>query len=157
MKKLLILTIALMAFAGVFAIGQNVLPAGQTVVQPSAAQYYKIPLSATAAINTVTTWATPTPPPGTYAYICDLALEVSQDATGTAIVNGVTTNNNFGTFAFKFSMVGTVNTDLVLHGLVGDPGTGCTKSVLPGTLTSFVSPQTAHATYSFYGSFYFAP
>ena len=157
MKRLLILALALIAIGGTLAIGQNVTPNGVVVIQPSAAQYYKIPLSATAAINTVTTWATPTPPPGLYAYVCDLTLEVSQDATGTALTNAATTNNNFGTFAFKFSMVGTVNTDLVLRGLVGDPGTGCTKSVLPGTLTSFVSPQTAHATYSFYGSYYFAP
>jgi hypothetical protein len=127
---------------------------------PPVATLNLIPISATAAVNTQTTLTIPAPPGGQYNYVCWLAFEINQDATGTVYTNAVSTSTNFFSFAVKVSQAATVNIDsgvnLVLGGMA--PATGCTKSASPGIATTFVGPvANLHAAWTWYATYYQAP
>ena len=78
-----------------------------TQVQAVPAFYATIPLSATAAANAQTTLTIPAPAPNQYNYVCTLQFSISQNATGSAITNAVTTSTNFNGYALKVSHAGT--------------------------------------------------
>lgn len=157
-----ILTAALI-FIAAFALvththAQNVTPNGQTAVQVSQPQYYKSALTATASAGSPAVLTLPTPPNGLYTYVCDLAFQVSVGAGGTVTTNGTSSSTNFGGFAYKVSNPGTANTDGGVQVLLtGTPSTGCSKSVSPGTATTFTSPTTAATAFVWYSTFFQAP
>ncbi len=130
-----------------------------TVVSFSTPQVTVVPISATAAVNTQTVLTIPAPPGGQYNYVCYLAYEINNDATGGAISNSVSTSTNFNSFAVKVSNVGTASTDSgVLQILTGSPATGCAKSAAAGTATTFTSPASAtHIAWTWYATYFQAP
>lgn len=157
--KYLFLTLAL---AGMLALGlaaqQNPPDSNKTAVQVGGALVYLTPISATAAVNTATTLNIPAAA-GQYSYICKLAYQVNNDNTATAVTNVVSTSTNFNSFAVKFSAIATASIDSgVLTLLDGSPGTGCTKSTLPGTATTFVSPASVtHSAWTWYATYFYLP
>ncbi len=67
--------------------------------------------NATAAINNPVT-LTITPPAGQFVYLCGLDLIVANDATGAVVATNLSfTSTNIGGWAYKYSMVGTANTN----------------------------------------------
>ena len=135
-------------------------PSVVSMMVPQPAALNIVPISATAAINTQTTLTIPAPPGGLYNYVCWLAFEVGQNATGTVYTNAVSTSTNFNAFAVKVSQPATVNIDsgvnVVLAGMT--PATGCAKSTTPGIVTTFVGPvANANATWTWYATYYQAP
>lgn len=157
--KVLPLIALVLALCAVGAQAQNITPNGQTLVQPSQAQYFVTPISATAAINTQTTLTIPAPPAGNYNYLCYLSFSVVQDGTSTANVLAVTTSTNFNSFALKYSLAATADAVLTKDFNWGGPATGgCAKSAASGTATTFVSPAgAANTTYTWYATYYQAP
>lgn len=162
MSKIAKYRVGVLAFA-VFAVlllsvhAQNNTPqAGANAVQAVAALPYMTPISATAAVNTATTLTIPAPPAGQFNYVCSLSFEVSNDNTGTAVSDVVSTSTNFNSFAVKFSQVATASLDsyvLVYTGMT--PATGCMKSTTAATATTFVSPASVtHATWTWYASYF---
>ena len=134
---------------------QNTPQAGTNPVQATQSLYYTTAISATAAVNTATTLTIPAPAAGLYNYVCSLSFEVSNDNTGTAVSDVVSTNTNFGTFAVKFSQVATASLDSYVSLISGlAPATGCVKSTSAATATTFVSPaNVAHATWTWYATY----
>src|SRR5262245_52453548 len=107
-----LLLVFAVAFAATFGLeAQNLPTVGAVSGQLSPALYYRVAASATAAVNTQTTITIPAPPPGLYNYICTLDINASRQNTGTTtpLTNAVTTSNNMGNFAFKFSNAASVN------------------------------------------------
>lgn len=138
-------------FAQQATIVQSTTPASNIVL---------VPISMTAAINTATVLTIPAPAGGLYNYVCSLAFQVSNNATGATITNQVSTSTNFNSFAVKWSQLGTVNIDgnvqtvLNSHG----PTDGCAKSTSPGVATTFTSPAAlAQATWTWYATYFQAP
>ena len=154
-----VLVISLALCAEVFAQA-NVPLSTATQVQAGPAINYQIPISATAAVNTQTTLTIPAPTAGYYNYICTLTFNASQSATGAILNNQVTTSTNFNGFALKFSLLAVAtqaNYDWAT-GNWGSPATGCAKSTLAGTATTFVSPAAAAQTaFTWYSTYYQAP
>lgn len=140
---------------------QNAVPNGITPVTLSAGMYPLVPISATAAVNTATTLTIPAPTNAAYSnYVCWLAYEINSDATGAAVSNAVTTSTNFNTFALKVSFPATVSLDSGVQTVLGasGPGSGCAKSAVAGTATTFVSPASlTHVAFTWLGSYYQAP
>ena len=121
-----------------------------------------IPISATSAtVNAVATLTIPAPAGGLSNYVCSLAYQVGNDGTGTAISNAVstTTNENFNTFAVKFSQPATASVDSgVLTVFQAQAASGCPKSTVPGTATIFASPAgLTHAMWTWYAVYFQAP
>jgi hypothetical protein len=119
-----------------------------------------IPISATTAVGNATTLTIPAPPGGQYNYVCFLAYEIGQDATDTALTLATSSSTNFNSFAVKVSQAATVNIDTGSLVAInsGGPGAGCVKSVAPGVATTFVqSASNAHATWTWYATYYQAP
>lgn len=161
MKKFIIL-LALVAFGSCGLIGQNIPPATAIQVQMNQSGYFAFPISATStAVNTQAILTIPAPVSGLYNYVCYLAFNTSDDASGAtvAITNGVTTSTNFNSFALKFSMPAANNQNYDWSMVWGSPvGGGCSKSASPGTATVFTSPAiNAHAMYTWYATYYQAP
>lgn len=156
---------AVIAFAIALAMyptlitAQNFSGVANSVPTQAATPFYSaIPTSATAAVNNQTTLTITAPTNGQYIYVCYLALEVSQDGTASAITNGTTSTTNFNSFATKFSMPATVNTDQLMTFFQATPGAGCVKSAQSNTATTFVSPSaSAHAAFTWYATYYVAP
>jgi hypothetical protein len=158
--KLIGLLVLLVAFGAPFVIhSQSQSPVPATPVQAVPAYYPTIPISATAAVNNVTTLTLPAPPAGQYNYVCTLALNVSASNTGAAVISNSTgSSTNFNSWANKISFVGTANTDYDWSVVWGEPATGCAKSSLPGTATTFVSPTPgAQNAMTWYATYYQAP
>lgn len=158
MRKLFTLLLLALLTAGSIHAQNFGGAAGVVNVQMLTPYYTVTPITATAAVNTQTTLTIPAPPQGWYNYVCTLGFNASQDATSTAITNGVTTATNFNSFALKFSLVATarVNYDWVANW--GSPASGCVKSFQTGTATTFVSPAaTANTAFSWYATYYQAP
>lgn len=136
---------ALVAGAFALMIGFAAIPHAQQLVGSPVnivTQYTLVPISATAAVNAQTTLTIPAPPPGYYNYICTLRFSASNNATGTAAVNAVTTSTNFNAYAIKFSTLATTPTYDWVESW-GIANVGCVKSTSPGTATTFVSPAAA--------------
>ena len=113
-------------------------------------------ISATAAVNNQTTLTIPAPPPGQYVYVCSLLFVQSNDATGTAATNAVTTSTNFGGFAIKYSYPVTVNGAFTFPALDMTINDTCVKSTTAGTATTFVSPAAlTNAAFSWYSTYYY--
>jgi len=110
-------------------------------------------LNATAAINNAVT-LTLTPPAGSFVYLCGLDLIVSNSATGAVVATNLSfTSTNIGGWAYKYSMVGTANTNGVDRSFTWWP---CIKSSTAGTAVTIVSPAAnAQAAYSINGYYYF--
>jgi hypothetical protein len=168
MKKLILSGMLVLAVAFGSAVlsnyvsGQNAPGTGSatTTVQATTPWFAAIPISATAAVNTQTTLTIPAPAVGNvYNYVCSLALEANQNATSTAITNATTSSTNFNGWASKFSLPATANLDSgVMTYIVASPATGCVKSAVAGTATTFVSPAaTANAAFTWYATYYQAP
>ena len=156
MRKAVHVLILLVALASL-AIAQNAPIANSTPVQPTLGLYYTVPISATAAVGSPAVLTFPTPPAGQYIYVCSLALEASNDNTGTVLTNVVTTSANFNSFALKFSAIATASLGYDWGMTMGSPSTGCAKSTLPGTVTSFTSPTSTHEAYVWIASYFIAP
>lgn len=107
----------------------------------------------TAAINNPVT-LTLTPPAGQFVYVCGLDLIVANDATGAVAATNLSfTSTNLGGWAYKYSMVGTANTNGVDRSFAW---THCVKSAAATTAVTIVSPAAnAHATYSINAYYYF--
>jgi uncharacterized protein YfaA (DUF2138 family) len=151
----LVVTVAVLALAPAASAQQNSLPAGSTQVAAGPALPYTTPISTTAAVNNQVTLTIPAPAPGLYNYICGLRFEASQDGTATAAVNSVTTSTNFNAFALKYSLAATADAVFTMDFNWGTPTTGCVKSTLPATATTFVSPSAAANTaFSWYATYY---
>lgn len=155
LKSSIIAVALLLVTAQAFA--QVASPVPPTMVQPVISYYALIPISATAAVNVVTTLTIPAPAPNLYNYVCYLGLNVSQDGTSTANSNKVSSSTNFNSFAHKWSLPATANLSYDWSARWGNPATGCAKSTLPGTATTFVSPQTANSAHTWYATYYQAP
>ena len=153
-----VLVISLALCAEVFAQA-NVPLSTATQVQAGQAINYLIPISATAAVNAQTTLTIPAPSAGQYNYVCMLGFNLSHNATGTAATNNVTTSTNFNSFAIKFSSALVVNGNYDWPPMIfGTPATGCAKSTLAGTATTFVSPAAlAQSAFTWYATYYQAP
>lgn len=159
MKKTLLqaLMFGLFVMVGIsFAQNFGGVP-GAVPVQGTTPYYSQIPISATAAVNVVTTLTIPAPTTGLYNYVCYIALNASQDGTGTALANAVTSTTNFNSFATKFSNVQSARANYDWFMYFGNPATGCAKSASPATATTFVSPQSANTAYTWYATYYQAP
>lgn len=160
MKKVA-LSVALIAslLSSAWLYAQSPAPTGSTaIVQPVQSYYALIPISATAAVNTQTTLSIPAPAPNLYNYVCFLGFNASQNGTGSAISNAVTTSTNFNSLALKFSMTATANGNYDWTQRWGAPSVGCAKSVAPGTATTFVSPAAVTNTaFTWYATYYQAP
>lgn len=157
MKRTLVTLMTVLLLAAFVARAQNIAPATATQVQATQGYYFTTPISATAAVATVTTLTIPAPPGGLYNYVCSLALNASQNASATAATNAVTTSTNFNAFALKFSFPATVNGTYDWGTKWGEPSTGCVKSVSPGTATTFASPNQAQTAFTWYATYYQAP
>lgn len=118
-----------------------------------------IPISATAAAGSPAVLTIPAPPGGLSNYVCYLAYDLSVGAGGTATTNGVSTSANFNGFAVKVSSAGTANTQSPVNVVIGaaSPATGCVKSTIPGTSTTFTSPTTAATAFDWYATYFQAP
>lgn len=152
---LLILSLAFSGFAQ-----QSAGVPGATPVQLATPYFALVPISATAAVNTQTTLTIPAPPQGIYNYVCDLKFQLSNDNTGTAVSNVVSTSTNFNSFAVKVSQPATASVDTGALVALGpyNPAAGCIKSAQAGTATTFVSPSgVSHSTWTWYASYYQAP
>lgn len=138
------------------ALAQNLSAIPATPVQGVPSYYSVIPLTATAAVNTQTTLTVPAPAGGLYNYICQIAFNASQSATGAALNNQVTTSTNFNGFALKFSINAVATTpNYDWQFFYGTPTTGCAKSAQAGTATTFVSPSAASQTsFTWYVSYF---
>lgn len=160
MKKVLALVLTVLALVlsvGTASAQTNLQQTGTTLVQSVPPINYQIPISATAAVNAQTTLTIPAPPPNQFIYVCMLQMNTSMDATGAAVSNLVTTSTNFNNFAMKFSAIAGigVNYDGPQFGF-GSPATGCAKSTLAGTATTFVSPAAStHAAFTWYAAYYY--
>lgn len=147
--------VALVLRIGVHA--QNQQTGNAPVVQIGNPIYYTTPISSTAAVNTATTLTIPAAA-GLYNYVCSLAFEVNNDNTATAVSNVVSTSTNFNSFAVKFSQPATASVDTYVSIFNATPGTGCVKSTVAGTATTFVSPgSVTHSAWTWYASYYQAP
>lgn len=124
-----------------------------------AANLVVIPISATAAAGSPAVLTIPAPPGGLSNYVCYLAYDLSVGAGGTATTNGVSTSTNFNAFAIKVSSAGTANTQSPVNVVIGaaSPATGCVKSTIPGTATTFTSPTTAATAFDWYATYVQAP
>lgn len=138
------------------AAQQNQANPNQTQAQLGPSTLYVIPIAATAAVNAQTTLTLPAPPPGLYNYVCNLHFNASNDGTGTAAVNNVTTSTNFNSYALKFSLALAADTNYDWVENWGAPATGgCAKSTSPGTATTFVSPAAlTHTAFTWTGTYY---
>ena len=156
---LTLVAVSLVFCAEVFAQA-NVPLSTATQVQAGPAINYQIAISATAAVNTQTTLTIPAPAAGQFNYICSLGFNASQSGTGAILNNQVTTSTNFNSFALKFSILAVASqANYDAPSLIwGTPATGCAKSTLAGTATTFVSPAAAAQTaFTFYATYYQAP
>ena len=163
MKRLISL-LSMFAVSLVFCVEvfaqANVPLSTATQVQAGTAINYQIPISATGAVNAQVTLTIPAPTAGLFNYVCTLGFNASQSATGAALNNQVTTSTNFNSFALKFSILAVATqANFDAPSLVwGTPATGCAKSTLAGTATTFVSPAAAAQTaFTFYATYYQAP
>lgn len=121
-------------------------------------QYALVPISSTTAVNNQTTLTIPAPPPGFYNYVCTLHFNASQNGTGTAAVNAVTTSTNFNAWALKFSLAATASANYDWFETWWVANVGCAKSASPGTATTFVSPAAATNTaFTWSATYYQAP
>lgn len=118
-----------------------------------------IPISATATAGSPAVLTIPAPPGGLSNYVCYLAYDVSVGAGGTVTTNGTSSSTNFNSFAYKVSNPGTANTNSAVNVLIGplSPATGCVKSTIPGTATTFTSPTTAATAFDWYATYFQAP
>lgn len=118
-----------------------------------------IPISATASAGSPAVLTIPAPPGGLSNYVCYLAYDVSVGAGGTVSTNATSSSTNFNAFAYKVSNPGTANTQSALNVLIGplSPATGCVKSTIPGTATTFTSPTTAATAFDWYATYFQAP
>lgn len=162
MTKRMFLVFALLATVsiGIYSYAQNTIAGGGVVAtQSDQSKYYLTPISSTAAVNNQVTLTIPAPSGGLSNYVCELRFTVSQDATSTVQTNAVTTSTNFNSFALKYSHPATVNLSLIITALGPyAPSTGCVKSTVPGTATTFVSPAAAaNAAFTWYATYYQAP
>ena len=134
-------------------------PQATTPVQLVPSYYALIPISATAAAATQTTLTLPAPPSGLYNYVCALTFNYSQtNTTGTVESNAVTTSTNFRAFALTFSAAAVINTIYEWSETWGTPASGCAKSTLPATATTFVSPAAAtNGMFTWYATYFQAP
>ena|SRR5256885_11190958 len=133
-------------------INQNAAPVTITV------QYALVPIASTAAVATQTTLTIPAPPPTFSNYICSLHYNASQNGTSTANTNLVTTSTNFNSYAIKYSLAATANTNYDWVEGWGIANTGCAKSTSPGTATTFVSPSAqTNTAFTWTATYYQAP
>lgn len=144
---------------GLLGVAQAQTP---TLIQSTtpATNLVLVPISATAAVNAQTTLTIPAPAGGLSNYVCYLAYQVNQDATGTVYTNAVSTSTNFNSFAVKFSQLATVNIDSGVQVVLNSLGAtaGCPKSIIPGTATTFVGPSAnLHAAWTWYAVYFQAP
>ena len=152
--------------AGIVALAvraQNAPLANVTPIQATQSLYFTTPISATAAVNTQTVLTIPAPPAGLYNYVCKFAINVSNDSTGSGPVttNQTFTVVNLGSPALVLkiglAVTANVNYDSPTYNW-GDPATGCAKSVLPATATTFTSVASqTHTAWTFYATYYQAP
>lgn len=150
--KSFVVLIALLLSAPAFAQQGVQNPSNATQVAITA-QPALTTANVTAAINNTAT-LTITPPAGQFVYLCGLDIIVANDATGAVAATDLSfTSTNIGTWAYKYSMVGTANTNGVDRSFSWQ---NCIKSSAPTTAVTIVSPAAnAHATYSINGYFYF--
>lgn len=152
----LILGLLLLLVASTVQAQQATLVQGTT----PATNIVLTPISATAAVNTQTTLTIPAPSGGLYNYVCSLAYQINQDATGTVYTNAVSTSTNFNSFAVKVSQLATVNIDSGVQVVLNShgPTDGCAKSAAPGVATTFVGPvANLHAAWTWYATYFQAP
>lgn len=129
------------------SFAQTVSPIPSTPVQSVPPFYGLTPISATAAVNAQTTLTIPAPNGSNYNYVCSIHFNASQSATGAILSNQVTTSTNFFSWAIKFSINAVATQpDYDWSEYWGSPGSGCAKSQLPATATTFVSPAAAAQT-----------
>lgn len=129
------------------------------VVPPATLSVALVPISATTAVNNATTLTIPAPPAGMSNYVCMLAYSLSQDATSTVQTNAGATSTNFNSFALTVSLPATANLNSDVRFLWSmSPASGCPKSTIPGTATTFVQTAAAlHMTWTWYALYYQAP
>jgi hypothetical protein len=110
--------------------------------------------NSTGAVNATFATITLTPPAGQFVYVCGVDIAVSFDATGgTASTNVAFTSTNLGGWQWKMSWAGTASTTLTQPFYFSQP----TKSVIPGTAVTFVSPAAnLHGAYSVNVYYFFA-
>lgn len=157
--KAFAIVLALIGLASVAVVAQNSAPLGSTPVQVTSAFYPLTPISATAAVNTQTVLTIPAPTQsGYYNYVCYLAYEIGNDATGGVTTNAVTTSTNFNTFAIKFSSLTTANLDSGVQVVLDSVAPGCAKSASPTTATTFTSTASlTHVAFTWYAAYFQAP
>lgn len=126
---------------------------------PPVASIVVIPISATATAGSPAVLTLPAPAGGLSNYVCYLAFDLSVGAGGTATTNGTSSSTNFNSFAYKVSSAGTATTQSAVNVLIGglSPATGCVKSTIPGTATTFTSPTTAATAFDWYCTYFQAP
>lgn len=140
------------------ASAQNAQDATSTRVTPTVALYFTTPISATAAVNNQVTLTIPAPAAGLFNYVCSINYHASQDGTATAQTNAVTTSTNFNSFAIKYSLTATATINYDTQFVWGTPATGCVKSTLAATATTFVSPAAgANIAFTWNATYFQAP
>src|SRR4051812_43456128 len=130
-NTLLGVTVAVLVAANLYVHAQ-VQQAGATLIQLMPSLYGLTPISATAAVAAQTTLTIPAPAAGQYNYICFLHFSASQNGTSTANTNAVTTSTNFNSYAIKYSLAATANTNYDWIEGWGSAASGCVKSTSPG-------------------------
>lgn len=159
LKSIIVGVLFVICSTASISFAQTASPIPSTPTQLVPAFYALTPLSATAAVNTQTTLTIPAPASGLYNYVCGLGFNASQSGTGAILSNQVTTSTNFNAFAIKFSINAVATqTNYDFFETFGTPGTGCSKSTLPATATTFVSPVAAAQTaFTWYAIYFQAP
>lgn len=162
MKKKMLLIVAMLALLPLAGYAQNQPGTGISStpqVQATTPFFSTTLISATAAVGSPAVLTLPAPIiSSNYNYVCSLALEGSNDNTGTVLTNVVTTSANINSFAAKFSQVATASADTgTFNYFNATPAGGCAKSAVAGTATTFTSPTSTHEAYNWMATYYQAP
>ena len=158
-RKSLMAILAAVTFLMLAPLAQAQQPTIGTLVTPVPTTITVIPITATATAGSTSTLTIPTPNGGLSNYVCSLAFEISNNNTGTALNNVVSTSTNFNSFAVKTTLAATNSADSGVQLLFNlTPALGCVKSTIPGTATTFVSSVSpSNAAWSWYATYYQAP
>ena len=92
-----------------------------------------------------------------FNYVCYLAINSSNNNTGAVNTNVTASSTNFNSWAMKWSKISAASNNYDWSMQLGTPATGCAKSTLAATATTFVSPTSTDEAYTWYATYFVAP
>lgn len=116
------------------------------------------PITSTAAAGGATTLTIPAPTQsGYYNYVCYLAMQGSNTSTAATVAVATGSSTNFNGWANKLSVPSAAANDTGVLTYINTSPPGCPKSASPTTSTTFVSPNSAQESYTWYATYFQAP